>query len=301
MALEHPDFRVIQQLGVGAGSKIYKAVELKTGRTVSVKHIVRKSADDDRFLAQAEAEYEISSKLDHPVLRKGYSLIRVRRLLQVKELLFVMECVDGLDLENARPNRLKSFLSVFHQVATGLGAMHEAGYLHTDIKPTNIMVAQGGTVKIIDFGQACKMNHRKDRIQGTPDYIAPEQVRRMPLDQRTDVFNLGATMYWVLTSEKYPTELQGLDAQPGKNVVQSKKPIAPIELNDKIPTSLSQLVMECCRKNPADRPDGMKQVIGRLAVVQKLWSKFRESKRSKAGMIPPPSANSQTTVAEDDA
>lgn len=281
MALEHPDYRVIQQLGIGAGSRIYTAVELRTGRTVSIKHVVRESADDDRFLAQAETEHEICSKLDHPSLRKTYAIHRVRKLLQVKELLLVMEHVEGLDLEKALPNRLKTFLAVFQKVAMGLDALHEAGYLHTDIKPTNIMVAQGGGVKIIDFGQACPIHHRKERIQGTPDYIAPEQVRRLPLDRRTDVFNLGATMYWMLTSRKYPTEIQGVDALPGLNVVRSKRPVAPVELNDKIPTSLSQLVMECCRGNPAERPADMKQVISRLLVVQKLWKKFRADLRVK--------------------
>jgi len=280
LALELPGYRFTGQVDSGAGSKIYTAIDLRNHRTVAVKHVVRASADDGRFLTQIENEYQISGQLDHPALRKSFALRKIRKLLQVSEMMLVMEYVDGLNLEKARPNRLTTFLTVFQRLAAGLDAMHAAGFLHTDIKPTNIMVTRGGSVKIIDFGQSCKIHHRKLRIQGTPDYIAPEQVRRLLLDQRTDVFNFGATMYWVLTSEKYPTAIRGIDANGGVNVIRSDKPIAPIELNGKIPISLSQLVMECCRERPAERPADMKQVIARLATVQKLWKKYRDALRT---------------------
>jgi len=300
LVTDFPGYRIVKQLGVGAGSKLFSAVELKTGRTVAIKHMVREKPDDDRFFAQAENEHSICTKLDHPSLRKVYSIHRVRKLLQTKELLLVMEYVEGLDLEKARPNRLNTFIKVFQAVAQGLDAMHEAGFLHTDIKPTNIMVAKGGSVKIIDFGQSCPINHRKERIQGTPDYIAPEQVNRLPLGRGTDIFNLGATMYWVLTSNTYPTELQGVDSLPGRTVLRSKKPIAPNELNSKIPKALSQLVMECCRKNPAERPSDMKQISSRLTVVKKLWTKFRDDVRAQAGETPPQVKPQQVTAKEED-
>ena len=281
MAAGLKGYRFTRQIDTGAGSAIHLAVELKSDRTVAIKHVVRKGPDDDKFLAQAEGEYNICRDLDHPVLRKIHSMHKVRKRLAVRDLYLVMEYVDGLNLEKARPNRLNTFLRVFNQVAMGLHAMHEAGVVHMDIKPTNIMVAKGGSVKIIDFGQSCPMYHRKERIQGTPDYIAPEQVARRPLDRRTDVFNLGATMYWVLTSENYPTEIKGIDAQPGVSVLRSDTPVAPSQLNDKIPDSLSQLVMECCREDPDQRPADMKQVIARLAVVKSLWEKYLERLRTQ--------------------
>jgi hypothetical protein len=98
---------------------------------------------------------------------------------------------------------------------------------------------------------------------------------------RTDVFNLGATMYWVLTSEKYPTALQGTDPRAGHRLVTADKVLAPIELNDKIPLSLSNLVMECCRENPAERPADMKQVASRLTAIQNLWKKQLDQLRSQ--------------------
>ncbi len=278
---ELPGYRAIKQLGVGAASKINLAVELRTGRKVAVKHVFRNSSEDDPFIAQVEAEYAVSSKLDHRYLRKSFSIHRIRKLLQVKEVILVMELVDGLNLETARPNRLNTFLLIFQRVAEGLHAMHQAGFVHSDIKPTNIMIAKGGILKIIDFGQSCRMRHRKERIQGTPDFIAPEQVKRMPLDARTDVFNLGATMYWLLTSENYPTAIRGSDVRGGVHLLTTDKPVAPIELNDKIPLPLSNLVMECCREKPTERPADMKQLLSRLAVIQKLWKKQREELRAQ--------------------
>ncbi|MBI1825688.1 MAG: serine/threonine protein kinase [Planctomycetes bacterium] len=282
-----PGFRILKQIGVGAASKIYTSVELRTNKSFAVKHVIRNSADDDRFLEQAETEFACSSQIDNPYLRRSVSIHRIRKLLQTREIYLVMELVDGLTLDVARPNRLNTFLTLFQKISAGLTALHDAGWVHADIKPINIMLAPKGIVKIIDFGQACKIGHRKERVQGTPDYIAPEQVRRLPLDQRTDVFNLGATMYWTLTSMNYPTAIRGQDARPGVAVLAHDKPVAPIELNDKIPLALSKLVMECCNENPEERPVDMKQVSARLSVVQDLWRKFRENVRAgKKGQAP---------------
>jgi len=281
LGAELPGYRVIKQIGIGAASKINLAVELKTGRKVAIKNVVRNSADDDPFIQQVETEYSVCSKLEHEALRKVYYIHRMRKLLKVSEIILVMEMVEGLSLETARPNRLNTFLKIFQRVAEGLHAMHVGGYVHSDIKPTNILIAQGGLIKIIDFGQSCPINHRKERIQGTPDYIAPEQVNRAPLDARTDVFNLGATMYWLLTSENYPTAIRGAEMRGQITLINKDKPLAPVELNDKIPLALSNLVMECCRESPADRPADMKQLLARLAVIQKLWAKQRAAWKAK--------------------
>jgi len=276
-----PGYRVLETLGYGAHSKISAAAELITGKRVAIKHVVRTSAEHDRFVEQVETEYQVGSLFEHPNLRRSLHIHRVRGLLQVKEVYLILELIEGLSLDKARPNRLNTFLTLFQKVAAGLQALHDSGWVHTDLKPINIMLARKGVVKVIDFGQACPIGHKKSRIQGTPDYIAPEQVRRLPIDVRTDVFNFGATMYWVLTSENYPTEIRGEDARTGAKLTSADRPLAPNEWNDKIPLALSNLVMECCRGNPGDRPADMKQVSSRLAMIQKLWQKQRETVREQ--------------------
>lgn len=281
--LEVPGYAIGSLVGTGAGSTIYLGTHVVTKKRVAIKHVDRKTADDDRFIEQVELEYDISHQLHHPALRYSHSIHRVKKFLQVKEVAIVMDYVDGLPLETARPNKLETFLAICHRVAGGLHAMHEAGFVHSDIKPNNIMVAKGGVVKIIDFGQSCPMGHKKERIQGTPDYIAPEQVRRMPLDARTDVFNLGASMYWLLTSENYPTALRHENTRGGINLISADNPLAPHELNDRIPLALSKLVMECCRDNPNARPGDMQELSRRLEAITKLWKKSRsDARRSKA-------------------
>jgi serine/threonine-protein kinase len=84
-------------------------------------------------------------------------------------------------------------IDTFIAAAQGLRAMHQMGYAHCDIKPNNILRSESGQVKVIDYGQSCRIGTIKERIQGTPDYIAPEQVARRPISVQTDVFNLGAT------------------------------------------------------------------------------------------------------------
>ena len=271
-----PGYRMTKQIGTGARSRVFIAIEVKSGRKLALKRTIRNSEDDDRFLAQVQTEYAVGHKIDHPHVRRTISLHRIRKFLQTKELLLLMEYVEGATLDKSRPTRLDRYLILFVKVAAGLEAMHAAGYVHADVKPNNIMVGRRGAVKLIDFGQACPIGHRKERIQGTPDYIAPEQVTRGILDERTDVFNLGATMYWVLTSQNFPTNVAGLDGRAGHAVVSSAPPLAPIEINDKIPLALSKLVMDCCRTRPADRPADMRVIRARLDTVRRVWSKRRQ-------------------------
>ncbi len=277
-----PGYQRLAQLGLGARSTIYKVVETATGKFFALKHVQRREGDDDRFFEQAETGYEISSQVRHPHLRQSLAIHRVRKWTKLRELYVLLEHVEGMTLEQARPNRLDGFLQIMRKVAAGLDALHEAGYVHADIKPNNIMLGRNGVVKIIDFGQSCPLGHRKERIQGTPDYIAPEQVRRMPLDRRTDVFNLGATMYWVLTDRSYPTDIRQPVKKGGIELVGSDEALTLKEINPKIPVVLSQLVMECCRQNPAERPADMKVLQSRLEVVQRMWRKQKTALKVKA-------------------
>jgi serine/threonine-protein kinase len=286
-----PGYRSVATIGQGARSVIYQVIRESTGQHYALKRVVRKDPLDHRFIEQVEIEYEVAHGIEHPHLRHAISIHRSKRWLQTTEVLLLMEYVPGLTVEQHRPARLEHFLSIFGKVAKGLAALHKHGYVHADMKPNNVILGAGGVVKIIDFGQSCPLGHRKGRIQGTPDFIAPEQIRRVPLDQRTDVFNLGATMYWVLTGESYPTELpQGL-----RGTIERAKPKrvkSPKEINEKIPLALSQLIMDCCKPNPAERPHEMQHVLSRLEMVRTLWRKKldelkTEHRRKKGAAVTP--------------
>ena len=131
-----PGYRTIKQIGVGAHSTIHEAVRTTTDKSYAIKRVVNEGPDDAKFLAQAEAEYVVSNVVKHANLRYSYSIHRTKKLLAVQEIRVVMEYVEGETLQDRRPGTLDAFLYIFHRVAGGLQALHEAGFVHADIKPT---------------------------------------------------------------------------------------------------------------------------------------------------------------------
>lgn len=267
-------YDVIGTLGYGARSTIF-VVKDKQNHLYAMKRVVKNSPADQRFLDQAIHEHDVAQKFNHPSLRKSHKLIRQRKLIRTSEIIVLMEMVDGLTLEQLRPKRMLDICRIFQDTAIALGVMHRAGWVHADIKPSNILVTGKDMVKIIDFGQSCRIGVRKERIQGTPDYIAPEQVERKEITPKTDVFNLGATMYWLLTGQHVPTLIP-----KGKPTVSVKKVQGcppPRELNSNVPPALSGLVMQCVEFEPWDRPASMTQVYERLELA--ITQMLQEAKR----------------------
>jgi serine/threonine protein kinase len=257
-------FTILKRIGTGARSTIYLATDEEDNATVALKRVIFEKAEDARVFEQVETEYKVAHQIDHPYVRKCYKLKKIRSMFKAKELLLSMEYFDGQTLEEFTTLSLGDVLLVFRMVASGLAAMHQHGFVHCDIKPNNILLAKSGSIKIIDLGQSCKIGTTKQRIQGTPDYIAPEQVRRKPLGPKTDIFNLGATMYWALTGKHAPTLI------PKKNkfglpVTEARR--APHELKKQLPLGISKLVMDCIEDDPANRPRNMMNVISRLDLM----------------------------------
>lgn len=256
-------YEVLGTLGHGARSTIF-AVKDPSNHIFALKRVIKSTQADQRYIDQAILEHEIAQKFDHPSLRKSFRLFRHRQLLRVTEIDVLMEMVDGVTLEQYKPKDLIELVRLCQQVAGGLVEMHKVGIVHSDIKPNNILVTGSDSVKIIDFGQSCPTNTIKARIQGTPDYIAPEQVNRRRITPRTDVFNLGATMYWLLTGKHVPTLIP--KGQPGA-VLKSDRGesglLSPREIDQKVTPALSMLVMNCLEQDPRQRPD-MNAVFERL-------------------------------------
>ncbi len=257
-------FTIMKRLGTGARSTIYLAVDKETNTEVALKRIIYQKPEDTRIFEQVETEFKVAQSIDHPYIRKCYKLKKIRSFFKVKELLMSMELFDGQTLEDGPTLSLLDVLLIFRMVATGLNAMHQRGFIHCDMKPNNILLNKAGSIKIIDLGQSCRIGTTKQRIQGTPDYIAPEQVKRKPLGPKTDIFNLGATMYWALTGHNVPTLIPKKDSF-GLPIQQEFKP--PHEIRDQLPMPVSKLVMDCVKEEPAERPQDMMTVISRLDLI----------------------------------
>ncbi|MHC4264832.1 MAG: serine/threonine protein kinase [Planctomycetota bacterium] len=274
-------YNIIKRIGNGARTTIYEATDPHTNEKIALKRAIYRKPQDTRIFEQIDTEYKVASQIKHPYVRKCFKLKKIRSMLRVREVLLTMELFDGDSLEDWPSLSLVDVLVVFRMVASGLNAMHQHGYVHSDIKPNNILMNKTGTIKIIDLGQSCKIGTVKPRIQGTPDYIAPEQVRRRPLGPKTDIFNLGATMYWALTGHSIPTLIPKKD-EFGRTIPQERR--APHEVRRKIPIGLSNLVMECVEDNPQDRPDNMLTVVSRLDLLVHsiLGDKLKTNKNGSA-------------------
>jgi serine/threonine-protein kinase len=257
-------FTILKRIGTGARSTIYLASNEEDNTKVALKRVIFERPEDSRVFEQVETEYKVARLIDHPYVRKCHELRKIRSMFKVREMLLSMEYFDGRNLEDCPTLSLGDVLLVFRMVASGLNAMHQHGFVHCDIKPNNILMDKSGSIRIIDLGQSCKIGTIKQRIQGTPDYIAPEQVKRRPLVPKTDIFNLGATMYWALTGKHAPTLI------PKKNkfglpISESRR--APHELKKQLPIGISKLVMDCIENDPAHRPRNMMTVVSRLDLM----------------------------------
>jgi len=276
------------ELGRGAASIIYLVQDVKTKQVWALKHVAKNNPKDQRFLDQAEQEYEVASKLNHPSIRKIERIVKKKQgILSVSDLWLVMERVDGASIERDPPKTFEAAAGIFEQVARGMAYMHSQGFVHADMKPNNVIVDEEGQCKIIDLGQSCKIGTVKERIQGTPDYIAPEQVHRRPIVERTDIYNLGATMYWVLTRHFVPTALTAVKSDSllsSRDDALMEKPKRPQEHNARIPDMFDKLIMDCVEIEQEKRPRTMLDVADKLNFIYaKLLA---EQELRKSGMLP---------------
>jgi serine/threonine protein kinase len=258
-------FTVLGTLGTGAHSSI-----LHIRRTADSKHYALKvvplgDPDDQKYYEQARQEYVVGQLLDHPSLIKVYALETVKDwMFRVRKAHLLIEYVNGMTLDTCPPLRLPQLVQIFERVASGLVHMHRRRVCHADLKPNNIMLSRTGDVKVIDYGLASVKGEKRDRIQGTPEYIAPEQAKFKMVNERTDIYNLGATMYRMLTFRLPPpvvAEEGGLplDAKTWQRLF---KPVQ--EFNAEAPPALCDIVHRCLAFSAMQRPERMSEVQGTL-------------------------------------
>jgi serine/threonine-protein kinase len=260
-------YEILQAIGTGAGSTIYAVSEPATGQIYALKHVRVEGEKDIRFVEQLRNELAVSRSFRHPGLRRAIQLQDRRAGItrKITDAALVLELFDGVPIDQTSATA-PDLLAHFARAAEALAALHRAGWVHCDLKPSNILVSSDRAVRVIDFGQTCKAGTLKQRIQGTPDYIAPEQVRRQPVTPRTDIFNFGAALYRVLTGQSIPT-LYTTRRATNSFLVEDRIP-SPRELAPGIPEPLSNLVMECVRTDPARRPADIKDVALRLEIAR---------------------------------
>jgi serine/threonine-protein kinase len=280
--LEVPGYQVLQYLGSGARSTIWQIRDRRSDKLFALKRVVKRQSADDRFLQQAANEYEVGSQLDHAGIRRIHEIRRIKHWLALREIHLVMEYCEGQTVQESPPEGMVEVVRIFGEVAAALAYMNSRGFVHADTKPNNILVAPDGSVKVIDLGQSCTIGTVKERIQGTPDFIAPEQVHRRPLDARTDVYNFGATLYWTLTGKPIPTVLP---KKGQSNMLADLAVVPPAEVTPTVPPSLNRLVLDCVEIRPAARPASMSEVASRLALIGVAMQRNINGKLARGGVV----------------
>jgi len=263
-------YRVVNTLGTGAGSTVLLiADKTRGGKRFALKVVKRQDADDDVYIDQARTEFEVAQKLKHPAIVRIFDSRVKKSWFKVTGVELLMEYVEGKTLDEllggeGTPPNMGQLVLIFIQVASALVLMHRRGVYHGDLKPGNIMLTKDGKVKLIDLGTAWIKGRDKNRIQGTPQYIAPETLEEKVVDDRTDIYNFGATMYRMFTGRYANTG----NVKAGE-VSRSGKLASPIQINPKIPGTLNETILACLEPNRDKRPAGMFEIKHQLEAVAK--------------------------------
>ena len=255
-------FEILRELGRGGFGVVYKAWDRELGRNVAFKAVragPQRELREERLLREAEA----AARLSHPNI---VTLHDVGRGAQGPYL--VLELLDGETLASRlRKGRMapREAVRVAVEVAKGLAHAHAAGVVHRDLTPGNVFLCEDGRVKVLDLGMAHAFGRR--RVDGgTPAYMAPEQRRGAPEDERTDVFALGCVLHEMLSAER-PFEA----SPPPSEAPRLELPEAP---------GLADLVARMLAHDPVERPRDAAEVLAALSAFQ------RELERAGAGEAP---------------
>jgi serine/threonine protein kinase len=239
----------------GSMSKVYRANDKETGRTVALKvqlpdkHAAAESRADR---ATRPPEGEIAMGIVHPNVVKTYE----HGIATTGERFIVMEFVDGVSLKFVREATklgIRGKVNLLAQAADGLAAVHAAGYIHHDVNPNNFLVDRENHLKLIDFGLAVPnipAFRRPGNRTGMLQYMAPELVRREPTDERIDIFSWGVLAYELLT-EKPPFGGGSTMAQMTHKI--NATPLDPVVLNPRLSDELRDIILKTLAPKPNDR------------------------------------------------
>jgi len=249
-------FQIIDCISKSGMASIYRAVDLKTGQAVALKVPYMQFESDPNFYTRFQREEEIGKKLNHPYI---LHIIAPDDLEKSRPYL-VMEFLQGQTLgqlmKSIRPMPEGDALKIGSRICDALQYLHENNVIHRDLKPDNIMICDDGSIRIMDFGIAKMEGARRltfGRFQpamGTPDYMAPEQVKGQRGDARTDIYSMGAILYEMLTGTP---PFEGSNPLVIMNSRLTGDPIAPRKKNPDLSAGAEEIILHAMSRKPDDR------------------------------------------------
>ena len=242
---------VISRSGMAS---IFKARDNTTGGLVALKVPHMQFEADVAFFSRFQREAEIGKQLNHPNILKFYDVPEQSRPYIAMELLEGKTLADLMN--EVRPFPVDDARQIASRICDGLSHMHEHKIVHRDLKPQNIMLLKDGSLRIMDFGIAKSMEARRltfagfSTTLGTPDYMAPEQVKGYRGDERTDLYSLGAMLYEMTTGS---TPFDGPNPFIVMNSRISGDPVAPRKRNPDIPPEVEEIILHAMERDPRMR------------------------------------------------
>jgi len=278
---------MLEQIGNGAGSVVFRAKDDRTGELLAVKSVtgeivltIQEQAPSPEFagsvrqmlkmyLAQVHNEWKIGHRLTnlaggHVGIPRMHRLdVRRGALFRPTEMHLVMDFAEGQNLRRHREYPMQQFVAIYRQAADICRFMHQNDVVHADMKPHHIIVASDGKVQLLDLGLACRRHGHASQIVGSPNYMAPEQLVGAGVDERTDVFGLGATMFWALTGRTIRPNVGGASTMGMIDLQVKSLETSVCEHNPDVPSALEDIVLRSCAPSRKARLS-LAEVIMRL-------------------------------------
>ena len=256
-------YEILEKIGSGGMSEVYKAKCHKLNRLVAIKVLKSEFTSDATFVSKFKMEAQAAAGLSHP------NIVNIYDVVDEGDIHFiVMELVEGITLKSYITKKghldVKEAIGIAIQVASGIEAAHEQHIIHRDIKPQNMLISMDGKVKVADFGIARAVSSQTMNaatVVGSVHYISPEQARGGYSDERSDLYSLGITMFEMVTGH-VPFE--------GDNTVtvalaHLEEPMPdPRTLNPDVSPSLARIILKCTEKRPERRYPNAAAVISDL-------------------------------------
>lgn len=283
-------YEILERIGIGGMSVVYKARCHKLNRLVAIKVLKEEFSKDEAFVKKFKLEAQAAAMLSHPNIVSVYDVIDEEELHYI-----VMEYVDGVTLKSYIVTKkglgIKEAIGIAIQIAQGIEMAHKHQIIHRDIKPQNMMLSKNAKVKVMDFGIARAVTKQtlSTTAIGTVHYISPEQASGQASDMRSDIYSLGITLYEMVTG-RLPFE--------GENTVNvalahlNEQAIPPSRYNPEVSPRLESIIQKCMRKNPDRRYQNMAELLLDLRSVMNVRPAPMSSESSS------PEATRSFTVSE---
>lgn len=303
------DYEVLAPLGAGGMGSVYKVRHAISQRVEALKVVLPSSSATAEMAERFLREIRLQASLEHPHIASLHNAFRIH-----DELVMVMEFVEGVSLRDKM--RLSGItlgqaLEYAAQVLGALAYAHAHGVVHRDVKPSNVMIASHGVVKLLDFGLAVSSTTdpgargpdaeltltQPGTLLGSPYYISPEQARGERADARSDVYSTGAMLYEMVAGRP---PFDGAGAGGAYAIIAAhlhQTPRSPAEVRQQVPQELARIILKALAKNPADRFSSAGDFLAALNAIRLDANRLNET--ATVGAVEPAAADASVHSAAD--